>query len=64
MAPDTFVIRFPNGDFEYAATSRPMPSVGDSLYRNGMVWLVTRVMHDGAPTVFVEHADEKTREAS
>jgi hypothetical protein len=64
MAPDTFVIRFPNGDFEYAATPSPMPSVGDSIHRNGTVWRVTGVMHDGAPTVFVEHADEERREAS
>ena len=64
MTPDTFVIRFPNGDFEYAATPSPMPSVGDSIRRNGAVWVVTRVMQDGAPTVFVEQADDERREAS
>jgi hypothetical protein len=64
MAPDTYVIRFPNGDFEYAATPRSMPSVGDSIHRNGTLWLVTRVMHDGAPPIFVEPADEERRAAS
>lgn len=64
MAPDTFVIRFPDGDFEYAATTHAVPSVGDSMYRRGTYWLVTRVIHDGASTVYVESADEQRREAS
>ena len=35
-----------------------MPSVGDTIYRMGAAWLVTRVVHDGADTVYVERADE------
>jgi hypothetical protein len=53
-----FVIRFPNGDFEYAATTRAVPSVGDSMYRNGTVWVVDRVVHDGASTVYVKRAEQ------
>ena len=64
MAPDSFVIRFPNGDFEYAATTSAIPSVGDSMCRNGTAWVVTRVIHDGASTVYVKRAHEQTREAS
>ena len=64
MAPDTFVIRFPDGDFEYAATTQAVPSVGDSIYRRGADWVVTRVVHDGAATVYVESADEQRHEAS
>ena len=39
-----------------------MPSVGDTIYRMGAAWLVTRVVHDGADTVYVERADEELSE--
>ena len=62
MAPDTYVIRFPDGDFQYAATDRRMPSVGDTIHRMGADWVVTRVVHDGASTVYVERAEEELSE--
>jgi hypothetical protein len=62
MAPDTFVIRFPDGDFQYTATERSVPSVGETIHRMGVDWLVTRVVHDGASTVFVERAEEELSE--
>jgi hypothetical protein len=58
MAPDTFVIRYPGGDFEYAATQDQVPSVGEKMSRKGVVWLVTRVTDDEAPAVYVERAEE------
>lgn len=62
IAPDTFVIRFPDGDFEYIATTRPVPSVGETIHRRGVAWLVTRVVEDRAPTVLVERAEEQLGE--
>jgi hypothetical protein len=62
MAPDTYVIRFPDGDFQYAATDRRVPSVGETIHRKGVDWVVTRVVHDGASTVFVERDEEQLGE--
>jgi hypothetical protein len=62
MAPDTFVIRFPDGDFQYIVTEHRVPSVGETIHRMGAAWLVTRVVHDGASTVYVERAEEQLGE--
>jgi hypothetical protein len=63
MAPDTFVIRFPNGDFEYAvATQRSLPTVGTTIHRQGAAWVVTRVIPDEPATVYVELTDEQLGE--
>jgi hypothetical protein len=32
--------------------------------RKGVLWLVTRVIRDGASIVYLERADEQRREAS
>jgi hypothetical protein len=56
------VIRFPEGDFEYAATQGTVPAVGDTIHRRGVAWLVTRVVEDRAPAVYVERADEQLGE--
>lgn len=58
-APDTFVIRFPDGDYEYTATQRPVPHVGETIHRRGVTWLVTRVVQDGASMIYVERAEEQ-----
>jgi len=52
-----FVIRFPNGDFEYDFTLRALPSIGETMRRNGLLWLVTRVTQDRVSTVHVEPVD-------
>jgi hypothetical protein len=62
MASDTFVIRFPGGDFQYIATEQAVPSVGETIHRMGAAWVVTRVVKDGASTVYVERADEELSE--
>ena len=62
IAPDTFEIRFPGGDFEYVATHGTVPAVGETIHRRGFAWVVTRVVEDGASTVYVERADEQLGE--
>jgi hypothetical protein len=62
-----YVIRFPNGDFEYDFTRRALPSIGETMRRNGLLWLVTRVTQDRVVTVHVEPVDApdaREREAS
>lgn len=54
MPARAFVIRFPNGDFEYDLTRRALPSIGDTLRRQGVLWLVTRITLDRVETVHVE----------
>ena len=55
-----FVIRFPDGDFEYDFTRSVAPSVGDTLRRLGMTWRVTRHTQGQVLTVHVERADDAT----
>ena len=62
MAPDTFVIRFPDGGFEYTATYRPLPAEGETIHCRGIAWVVVRVVKDGASTVYVEQAEEQMGE--
>lgn len=62
ITPDAFVIRFPDGDYEYFATQRPVPRVGETIHRWGTDWLVTRVVEDGASIVYVEPAEEQLGE--
>jgi hypothetical protein len=62
IAPDTYVIRFPHGDYEYAATQRPVPSVGETVHRAGIDWVVTRVAEAKPPMVYVQRADEQLGE--
>ena len=56
------MIRFPDGDYEYFATQRPVPRVGETIHRWGTDWLVTRVVEDGASIVYVEPAEEQLGE--
>jgi hypothetical protein len=53
-----FVIRFPDGDFEYDVTRRGIPAVGDTLRRRGSLWSVLRTHRGEVPTVFVEEVGE------
>ena len=56
------MIRFPDGDYEYTATERPGPHVGETIRRKGVLWLVTRVVKDGASMIYVEPAEEQLGE--
>ncbi len=62
MPAKAFVIRFPNGDFEYDVTRRAIPSIGETVRKQGLLWSVTRITHDsfqrvGVETVHVERVD-------
>ena len=63
MPAKAFVIRFPNGDFEYDFTRRAIPSIGETMRKQGLLWSVTRITHDsfqvGVENVYVEHVDER-----
>jgi hypothetical protein len=62
MAARAFVIRFPNGDFEYAVSRRATPSVGDTLRRRGLLWRVIRQVRNSVLEVHVEPAEEGGRQ--
>ena len=55
-----FVIRFPDGDFEYDLTRRELPSAGDILSRRGSLWCVRRVTDGRVLTVHVDPAVART----
>jgi hypothetical protein len=55
------VIRFPNGDYEYDVTRSPVPSIGETMRRKGLLWSVTRITQNGVVTVHVQRVD--TRES-
>ena len=63
MPARAFVIRFPNGDFEYDLTRRPVPAVGERMRRRGEMWSVARITQGaitrgGIDTVHVERVKE------
>lgn len=60
MPSRAFVVRFPNGDFEYEVRSGAAPEVGDMIRRRGAVWRVTmRDARDAVLTVHIEAVDER-----
>jgi hypothetical protein len=52
-----FVIRFPDGDFEYDLTRNDYPEVGDVLRRRGSLWSVIGIEGDVQFTVHVAPTD-------
>jgi hypothetical protein len=62
MAARAFVIRFPNGDFEYDVTRSAIPSVGETLWRRGLPWRVIRRARNSVLEVHVEPAEEGGRQ--
>jgi hypothetical protein len=54
MPTKAVLIRFPDGDYEYEATRRDIPSLGETMRRKGQLWTVTRITGDGPATVHVE----------
>jgi hypothetical protein len=64
MPSRAFVVRFPNGDFEYDVRSRAAPEVGDTMRRRGALWKVTtRDARDAVLTVHVEAVDERASDS-
>ncbi len=57
MPARAFVIRFPNGDFEYDVRRGAAPTVGETIRRRGMLWSVTRIAQGERPTVHVAHVE-------
>lgn len=59
MPGKAFVIRFPSGDFEYdlTVTGRALPTIGDTMRRQGVLWSVVRITPDRVDTVHVERVD-------
>ena len=53
MPARAFVIRFPNGDFEYDFTRRALPRIGDRFKRRGALWQVTSSAQDGGEGIVV-----------
>jgi len=63
MPAKAFVIRFPNGDYEYDVARRPTPRIGERLRRRGALWSVARITQgaitqDGIDTVHVERVKD------
>jgi hypothetical protein len=57
MPARAFVIRFPNGDYEYDVGRRAAPTIGDTVRRRGVLWSVTKITQDTVVTLHVERAD-------
>ena len=63
MPATAFVIRFPNGDYEYDLTRRAAPAIGETVRRKGVLWKVARITQgattqDGIDTVHVERVKD------
>ena len=55
MRTEVFEIRYPDGDFEIAATEiHRVPAAGDRLRRKGCVWRVTRTEGRNPVLVYVD----------
>lgn len=58
MPTTGFMIRFPDGDYEYDMRRRDAPVVGETLHRLGVLWKVRkRTARDGLVTIDVEPVD-------
>jgi hypothetical protein len=58
-----FVIRFPDGDFEYDFTGRDAPSVEERIWRRGALWTVSRIQMEDVLTLHVRSAEQMNRNA-
>ena len=59
MPARAFVIRFPDGDFEYDVTRSVPPSVGETLRRRGVTWCVTERTQEDVLTIHVERVERR-----
>ena len=64
MPSMAFVVRFPNGDFEYEVGSRDAPEVGETMRRRGALWKVmTRDVQDAVLTIHVEAVGKRASDS-
>lgn len=54
-----FIIRFPNGDFEYDLSRSAIPAIGATIRRQGVLWSVVRVKGDVVREIHVEKTAER-----
>lgn len=54
-----FIIRFPNGDFEYDLSRSAIPAIGATIRRQGVLWSVVRVNGDDVREIHVEQTPEQ-----
>ena len=54
-----FIIRFPNGDFEYDFSRLAAPQPGEILRRQGVLWSVVQVKDDVVKEIHVARAPEE-----
>jgi hypothetical protein len=57
MPAKAFVIRFPDGDFEYDMRRAVAPRVGETIRKKGLLWKVMRVTRDEPVIVHVARTD-------
>jgi hypothetical protein len=53
MDTSAYVIRFPDGDYEYVVSPASAPAVGTNIERKHAVWKVTEVVSSTPATVYV-----------
>jgi len=53
MDSGAYVIRFPDGDYEYVVSPESAPAVGTRIERRQAVWKVTEVVESKPATVYV-----------
>jgi hypothetical protein len=53
MSSTAYVIRFPDGDYEYSVGSTRPPVVGLTITRRGAEWRVTEIVESRPMTVYV-----------
>jgi hypothetical protein len=58
MADGSYVIRFPDGDYEYVVSPTSAPRVGEKIERKRVVWTVTDVVENKPATVYVAPAPD------
>jgi len=61
-ATNAFVVRFPDGGYEYRTTPGAMPLLGEKLTIRGEVWSVTQIRRDRVVSVNVERVERKSKE--
>jgi hypothetical protein len=53
MSDGAYVIRYPDGDYEYVVSPTSAPTVGTRIERKETVWKVTQVVESKPATVYV-----------
>ena len=59
LATNTFVLRFPDGDFELDATHFEPPAIGDTIRRRNQLWIVTQMTANEPPVFLLERTPQR-----